>query len=161
VDSASGKHAVRWPVYVVIGLFVLITLIFLIAFVTTTESEMAATPEATSELSANTYMDTVDVLLANADPESGALLVDQYGCVACHRLGVASKIAPAFEGIVERAATRRPPLSAAAYIYESIINPTAYVVEGFQPAMPQDFATRLSDRELGDIIAYLLTPAAH
>lgn len=161
MNGSSSTRAPRWPVYVVIGLFVLITLIFLVAFVTTTESEMAATPEATAELAADTYMDKVNALLADADPDNGALLIDQYGCVACHRLGVASKIAPAFEGVAERAATRRPPLSAAAYIYESITNPTAYMVEDFQPAMPQDFAARLSDRELGDIIAYLLTPAAH
>ncbi len=81
--------------------------------------------------------------------------------MACHRLGVASKIAPTFEGIAERAASRRAPLTAAAYIYESITHPTAYVVEGFQPAMPQNFSERLTDRELGDIIAYLLTTSAH
>jgi cytochrome c551/c552 len=106
-------------------------------------------------------MDKVTALLQNTNPENGASLIEQYGCVACHRLGVASKVAPSFEGIAERAAARHPPLSAAAYIYESIINPTAYVVDGFQPAMPQNFSERLTDRELGDIIAYLLTPTAH
>jgi mono/diheme cytochrome c family protein len=64
-------------------------------------------------------------------------------------------------GIAERAAARRPPLAAAAYIYESITHPTAYIVEGFSGAMPQNYPERLSERELGDIIAYLLTPDAH
>jgi cytochrome c551/c552 len=146
---------------VVIGFFVVITLVFVIAFVTTSESEMAPTPGAPAELTADTYMDKVTTLLQNANPENGALLIEQYGCVACHRLGVASKIAPSFEGIADRAASRRFPLSASAYIYESITHPTAYVVEDFQPAMPQNFSERLSDHELGDIIAYLLTPAAH
>ncbi len=158
--GSSNKRALRWPVIVVIGLLIFITLIFVVAFVATTESEMAATPEAATELTADTYMDKAAPLLQNANPDKGALLVEQYGCVVCHRQGVASKIAPSFEGVAERAGKRRPPLTDAAYIYESIIHPTAYIVEGFQPAMPQDFSERLTDSELGDIIAYLLTPSA-
>ncbi|MEO8609748.1 MAG: cytochrome c [Chloroflexota bacterium] len=161
MNGSPNTRAVRWPVIVVIGLFVLITLVFVVAFVTTTESETASAPEATADLTADTYMDKVTVLLQNANPENGASLIEQYGCVACHRLGVVSKVAPSFEGIAERAASRRLPLTAAAYIYESITHPTAYVVDGFQPAMPQNFSQRLTDRELGDIIAYLLTPGAH
>jgi cytochrome c551/c552 len=103
----------------------------------------------------------VNGLLQNANADNGALLIEEYGCVACHRLGVASDVAPTFEGIAERAATRRPPLSAADYLYESIIDPAVYIVEGYQPAMPQNYPDRLSDQELGDIIAYLLTPTAH
>ncbi len=122
---------------------------------------MAATPEATLELSPDSYLNQVNALLQDADPAQGSVLVEQYGCIACHRIGAANKIAPAFVGIADRAATRRPPLTAAAYIYESITNPTAFEVEGFNPAMPQNFRERLSDRELGDIIAYLLTADAH
>jgi hypothetical protein len=71
-------------------------------------------------------------------------------------------MAPAFVGIAERAATRRPPLTAAAYIYESITNPSAFIAPGqYNAAMPENFRERLSDRELGDIIAFLLTPDAH
>jgi cytochrome c len=160
VNGSPNTRAIRWPVMVVIGFFVVITLVFVLEFATA-ETERAVTPEATAELSADTYADKVTVLLQDASPENGASLIEQYGCVACHRLGVASKVAPSFEGIAERAASRRPPLTPPAYIYESITHPTAYVVEGFQPAMPQNFAERLTDRELGDIIAYLLTPTAH
>jgi hypothetical protein len=46
------------------------------------------------------------------------------------------------------------------YIHESMVYPTAYVVAGYNPVMPQDFRERLSDRELGDIIAYLLSSDA-
>jgi mono/diheme cytochrome c family protein len=161
MNGSPNTRAIRWPVIVVIGLFVIITLVFTVVFVTTSESESAAAPEATAELTAAAYMDKVTALLQDASPENGASLIEQYGCVACHRLGVASKVAPSFDGIAERAASRRPPLTAPAYIYESITHPTSYVVEGFQPAMPQNFAERLTDRQLGDIIAYLLTPTAH
>lgn len=159
--TSSSNQASRWPVYLVIGLFILVSIIFLAAFALTTESEMVATPTAIAEITSETYMDKVSVLLADADATRGAALVEQFACTACHREGAKNRIAPPYEGVAERAATSRPPLTAAAYIYESITNPLAYVVAGFNPAMPQNFSQQLSDRQLGDIIAYLLTPTAH
>ena len=157
----SSSKTARWPVYLVIGLFVLVTIIFVVAFALTTETELVVAPTAVNELTANTYMDKVNILLQGADTSRGAALVEQFACTACHREGAVNKIAPSWDGIAARAATRRPPLTAAAYIYESITNPTAYVVEGYNPAMPQNFSQQLSDQQLGDIIAYLLTPTAH
>jgi cytochrome c551/c552 len=161
VNAAPNQGAARWPVFIVIGFFILITALFVIAFVSATESEMAAASQPTAILTADTYFEQVNNLLQNASAENGALLVEQYGCTACHRLGVSSDVAPTFEGIAERASTRRRPLSAADYLYESIIHPAVFVVEGYQPGMPQNYPDRLSDQELGDIIAYLLTPTAH
>ena len=159
--TSSASKTARWPVYLVIGLFIIVTIIFLVAFTLTTETELAISPTAVSQLTADTYMDKVLTMLEGANATRGAALVEQFGCTACHREGAVNKIAPSFEGIAARAASRRPPLTAAAYIYESITNPMAYVVEGYNPAMPQNFAQQLSDRQLGDIIAYLLTPTAH
>lgn len=156
----AARPATRWPVYLVIALLVVVTLVFVIEFVTTTASEIAAQAEATPELTASLYADEVAAVLKEADAQRGSALVEQYGCVVCHRLAN-NKIAPPFEGIAERGATRRAPLSASAYIYESILHPLAFVVEGYNPAMPQNFRERLTDAELGDIIAYLLTPDAH
>lgn len=160
-QQSNRAKSARWPVYLVIALFVAVTALFLIEFVVSTEDEIAVVSQPTTELSAETYANRVAALLADASPERGAQLVEQHLCTACHREGAVSNIAPAFVGVGERAATRRPPLSAPAYIYESITNPLAYIVEGFSPVMPQDFPARLSDQELGDIIAYLLTPDAH
>lgn len=159
--TPSSTKTSRWPVYLVIGLFILVTIIFLVAFTLTTGSELVVLPTPETHLTADTYMDKVSALLQGADAARGATLVEQFGCTACHREGAVNKIAPAYDGIAARAATRRPPMTAAAYIYESIVNPMAYVVEGYNPAMPQNFAQQLSDQQLGDIIAYLLTPTAH
>jgi cytochrome c551/c552 len=161
VTSALSTKNSRWPVYLVIGLFILVTVIFFVALALTTETELVVSPTAVGQLTADTYMDKVTVLLQGADASRGAALVEQFGCTACHREGAVNKIAPAYVGIAARTATRRPPLTAAAYIYESITNPLAFVVIGYNPAMPQNFAQQLSDRQLGDIIAYLLTPTAH
>jgi cytochrome c len=112
-------------------------------------------------LTETTYLDQVAPLLAQADPANGDALLTQFDCAACHRAGAENSIAPSFTGIAARAGEQRPPLTAEAYLYESITHPQAHVVEGFVGAMPQDFALRLSDQQLGDIIAYLLTPDAH
>lgn len=155
----SERQAARWPVLVALALLVLITVIFIVEFVLTTEAEIAVpTPVA---LAADTYQDTVAALLADANPANGALWVEKYNCIACHRAGAENNIAPPFAGVAERAPTRRQPLTAPAYLYESITQPAAFVVEGFTPAMPQNYPDLLAEQELGDIIAYLLTPDAH
>ncbi|MFN8529433.1 MAG: c-type cytochrome [Anaerolineae bacterium] len=146
------------PIYVLIGLVIVFAGFVLYEMMTYDPRHASPTPEAVTETS---YVDIVSGLLEGADPARGAQLIEQYGCVACHRAGAANNIAPAFVGIAERAPTRRPPMPASSYLYESITNPSAFVVEGFNNVMIPNFRERLSDRELGDIIAYLLTPEAH
>lgn len=77
------------------------------------------------------------------------LLVDK-ACMACHNL---ANIAPSLDLATALAASRRPPLSAATYLYESIVYPNAFVVEGYNPTMP---LTELTDEELASLIAHLL-----
>jgi cytochrome c2 len=151
----------RWPVIVVSALLVLVTAVFAVAFAVSTNSEIierSATPEV---LTRDDYAERVAVLLADADPQVGARLVEQYGCIVCHRLAADPKTAPRFEGIAERAGQRRPPLTAPDYLYESITRPAAFVVDGYSPAMPQNYPEVLAEKDIGDIIAYLLTPDAH
>lgn len=79
----------------------------------------------------------------------------------CHTCHVDQPLGPPMPGeppIATRAATRKPGYSAEAYLYESITDPNAYVVSGFQPdVMPQTFKDTLSDQDLADLIAYILT----
>ena len=81
------------------------------------------------------------------------------GCSACHSLVENQVIVgPSQHGISGRAPTRKPGYSAEAYLYESITNPNAYVVEGFQPnIMPQTFKDTLGPQGLADVIAFLET----
>src|SRR5215475_4233463 len=57
-------------------------------------------------------------------------------CEICHRIGQAGTRAPDLAGIGSRAGTRKPGMSAKAYIIESLISPTAYIVQGYPPIMP-------------------------
>ncbi len=156
--ASSVTPVNRWPLYVALGLLVIFAAIFVIVFVSL--SNNAGTQEAAGELTAETYMDIVTPLLANANPENAEVLLVQYDCAACHRQGVANNLAPSFVGMAERAAEARPPLTAAAYIYEAIVHPLEHTLGGYTGIMPQYYGSRLSDQELGDIIAYLLTPDA-
>jgi mono/diheme cytochrome c family protein len=57
-------------------------------------------------------------------------------CEICHGIGQKGTRAPDLAGIGARAGKTKPGLSAKQYIIESLINPGAFVVEGYPPIMP-------------------------
>jgi mono/diheme cytochrome c family protein len=127
--------------------------VFLLEFIVASEAP-AATPAPDG---AAAYVATVEGLLATADPARGATLVNSgFECHVCHEQG-AGRVAPGYDGLAARAATAAPPLTAAAYIYQSITEPGAHVVDGYANAMPNNYPSRLSEQDLADIVAYLLT----
>lgn len=83
------------------------------------------------------------------------------GCVSCHNHDESQgdeSNAPYTSGTATRAESRVPGLSAEEYIHESIVNPDAYVVEGYSAGdMYQFWADDLSEQQIADIVAYLLT----
>ena len=94
---------------------------------------------------------------------TGKTLFTSKGCPTCHHLssvqGAGGTIGPDLDGVGQRAATRKPPMSAADYIDESIKTPDAFVVPGF-PAPAQGgmiLPVPVSDAERKDLVAFLLT----
>lgn len=95
--------------------------------------------------------------LPPGDPSRGADLYKSQGCASCHTLDGSPLVGPSFQGLASRAGTRKPGYSAELYLRESIVQPCAYVVEGFTCVMPQDFGTKkLNKQMLADLIAFLL-----
>ena len=83
------------------------------------------------------------------------------GCVSCHNYyeskGKNDK-APYTAGTATRAETRVAGMTAEEYIHESIINPNAYVVENYKEGdMYQKWKAELSEQQIADLVAYLLT----
>jgi cytochrome c5 len=76
-------------------------------------------------------------------------------CSGCH--GETDGAGPARPGIGERAATRVEGMSAEEYIHQSIVDPSAHVVEGFGDIMPKDYEQQFSPEEIDSLVAYLLT----
>ena len=83
----------------------------------------------------------------------------QAGCSTCHSLeaGV-TVVGPSMAGIATRAGTTIAGTSAEDYIRQSILEPDAHLVEGFPAGtMPQVWGDELSDEQLSNLVAYLLT----
>lgn len=96
-----------------------------------------------------------------ADPiVLGRQMFQKNGCGACHMLadaGGAGTAGPTLTHIGTQAGNMVPGQSADQYIHESIVNPNAFIVPGFQSnIMPKDFGQRLSDQELQALVQYLL-----
>ncbi|HSH03369.1 MAG TPA: c-type cytochrome [Anaerolineae bacterium] len=105
--------------------------------------------------------------LEPGDPERGQqVFAVTGGCQACHGdpQGDASTAAvgPWQGNIAEEGATKIEGYTAADYLYESILNPNAYIAEECPTGpcaagvMPQNFATALNDQQMADLLAYLL-----
>ena len=82
---------------------------------------------------------------------SGKTLFTSNGCSGCHTLeaaGATGNVGPDLDKISK---------ANAAYIKQSIETPNAVIVKGFKPnIMPQDFADRLSPKEIDALVKYLL-----
>ena len=81
------------------------------------------------------------------------------GCRLCHSLepGVVL-VGPSLAGVATRAEARVPGLTAAEYLRQSIVDPNAYVVDGFPKGqMFQNFARVLTAEQIDSLVAFLLT----
>jgi len=92
-------------------------------------------------------------MAAAGDPAAGEALFAE-ACAGCH--GAEPGAGPALPGMGERAATRVEGMTAAEYLHESIVDPGAYLVEGYQDIMPPTYGDQYSEAELADLVAYLL-----
>jgi cytochrome c2 len=80
-----------------------------------------------------------------------------HACSDCHKLAESSTFAPSFVGISERASESVEGMSAEEYLRESIVDPTAYLVEGYVAPMPRVYGDILSEEDINDLIAFMLT----
>jgi mono/diheme cytochrome c family protein len=77
-------------------------------------------------------------------------------CGSCHEPNLfGQRVGPPLDHIGTVAATRRPGMSAEDYIRESILEPGAYVVPGYQDSMPRGLGRDLSPTDLDALVAYL------
>jgi len=97
--------------------------------------------------------------------ERGKILFNQpyigksSGCIMCHSFSADTvTVGPSLLGIAIRAGITKKNMTAKDYLYESITNPDAYIVNGYEPnIMYTGYADELSKEQLADIINFLLS----
>ena len=100
---------------------------------------------------------------AGATPEALASAGEKIyngagGCTACHGLGTrAPNLLTDHAGqgpIGARCGSRKPGMDCKAYLHESLVNPSAFLVPGFEAIMP-DMRRPLADDQIWAVIAFL------
>lgn len=103
----------------------------------------------------------VGLVVDPSDPTSlGRVVFIQSGCIACHTVsGVSdSVVGPPLDGLASRAGETVAGLSAEEYIRQSVLEPNAFVVEGFaEGIMLGTFEESIAPEDLENLIAFLLT----
>jgi cytochrome c oxidase subunit 2 len=97
-------------------------------------------------------------LLAKGGPQAGQALVAQNGCGACHSLDGSKLTGPTWRGLAGSTVTLSDGSTVTAdeaYLTESIKDPGAKVVKGFQAGVMPQF--NLTDAEIKSIVAYIQT----
>jgi cytochrome c551/c552 len=81
------------------------------------------------------------------------------GCITCHSMDPdTTLVGPSIAGVATRAQSRVNGQGAEEYLRLSIIDPSAYLVEGFDDGkMPADWQEVLSEAEIKALVGYLLT----
>lgn len=92
---------------------------------------------------------------AAGDPAQGEALFTSLGCTGCHSLDGTAGAGPSVAGIAGEAGSMVVGLSAEEYLHQSIVEPAAFVVEGFGPIMPA--YDTLSEADVAALVAYLMT----
>ena len=93
------------------------------------------------------------------DPVSrGRQLYRSLACGNCHEPNLfGQRNGPPLDNLGTVAPTRVPGMSAEEYIRQSILDPGAYLVPGYQDSMPRGLGRDLSPTDLDALVAYLLT----
>ncbi|HYQ14907.1 MAG TPA: cytochrome c oxidase subunit II [Polyangiaceae bacterium] len=92
-------------------------------------------------------------------PERGKKLYSQQGCETCHTIDGTPKIGPSWKGLFGKSEsiTGGPTVKVDEnYLRESMMDPTAKVVQGFAPSMPT-YKGKLSDKDIDGLIEYIKT----
>ena len=93
---------------------------------------------------------------SQGNAQAGAQLFQSLGCSGCHQ-EQNTGVAPTLHGVYESTVTLQNGQTVtadAAYLQESILDPGAQVVKGFNPIMPS-FKGRVDNQQLADLMAYI------
>ena len=159
----------RWPQYPGRGLswFIAGTLVLFVSTLAAVEifakeseaAEETAVTETTTETGGTTTEGTTTGEAqpapppsAEGDPAAGKAVFAAQGCGGCHTFSAAGTTASVGPDLDEGLQGKD-----AAFVHESIVDPNKEIASGYGAGiMPQDFGQKLSQKQLDDLVAFLL-----
>ncbi|MBN2045462.1 MAG: cytochrome c [Anaerolineales bacterium] len=106
------------------------------------------------------------LLLVSCSPKTPAIdpavhelgeKVFQANCSGCHSLNYdVVLVGPSMLGIADRAANMVEGMDAYTYLEQSILEPSAFLNEGFMDLMPPTYRQSLTPQEVDAVIQYIL-----
>jgi len=91
--------------------------------------------------------------------EAGEQLFNKYGCITCHKANPGEGRCPTLHGLYGNSVKLvggRTVIADEAYIRESILNPQAKIVAGYEPVMPS-YQGQINEEGLLELLAYIKT----
>jgi len=153
-DVVPGRYATEWFQATRRGEFPL----FCAEYCGTGHSSMLSTVVVQPEEAFTKWLERASDFLNILPPvEAGRKLYTVRGCAQCHSTDGSPKVGPSFKGLfgsVQTLSSGQKITVDENYIRESILEPAAKVVAGYEPVMPT-FQGRLKDKEISAIITYI------
>jgi mono/diheme cytochrome c family protein len=91
-----------------------------------------------------------------AGATTGEQIFTAAGCAGCHKLtkaGANGTIGPSLDDLASSGDIKGNPQD---YVKQSIVDPNAVVVKGFQPGVMPSFKGKLTDKQIQALVQYLL-----
>ena len=160
----------RWPEYPGrrLGWFIAGTLVLFVATLAAVEvfakeseaAEEHAVTETTTETGGTTTEGTTTgeaqppppPAAAEGDPAAGKTVFAAQSCGGCHTFSAAGTNGSVGPDLDEALQGKDPE-----FVHESIVEPNKEITSGYAPnIMPPDFGQKLSEKQLDDLVAFLL-----
>jgi cytochrome c oxidase subunit 2 len=132
-------------------------IVFCTEYCGNSHSDMMATVKAHSEADFLAWLDSSMKIPDGVTPaEYGKTMYLKAGCNACHSIDGSKLVGPSFLGLVGRTESTNvgDVVADESYIRESIVEPNAKVVAGYQPVMPS-YKSSLKDFQIDAIIEFM------
>jgi len=155
-DVLPNRYTIAWFEATQLGEFEL----FCAEYCGTKHSEMVGKVKVVTDREFKDWLESSSSLGEGMTPaEFGAKLYVSKACATCHSVDGSRGNGPTFLGVYgseTKFSNSSPVIADENYIRESILNPRAKIVIGYQPIMPT-YQGLLRDEELDALIAYMKT----